>query len=187
MSVPRSADQPWGLIQVFTGGGKGKTTAALGTALRAVAQGKKVGLIYFDKGGAHYSERELLARRFPEIKIAATGLDRIDPKTGRFRFGVLPEDRVEADRGLTLAKKWIGGGQFDLVILDEINSTISLGMLELEPVLDLLRARPKNVEVICTGRQMPEALGELADLVTEMNLIKHYFYQGQPARLGLDY
>ncbi len=179
--------QKWGLIQVFTGNGKGKTTAALGTAVRAVAAGKKVGIIYFDKGGTHYSERILLKERFPEISFEATGLDRIDPKTGRFRFGVLPEDRAEAERGLRTAREWILSGRYDLVVLDEINTTVSLGMLATLPVLELLRAKPKQVEIIVTGRDAPVEICELADLVTEMKLVKHYFYKGVPAREGLDY
>ncbi|MBI4133637.1 cob(I)yrinic acid a,c-diamide adenosyltransferase [Candidatus Uhrbacteria bacterium] len=179
--------EPWGLIQIFTGNGKGKTTAALGTALRAVAAGKKTAIIYFDKGGTHYSERKILTERFPEIDWHATGLDRIDSKTGRFRFGVLPEDKIEAERGLELARLRIMSGVYDLVVLDEINSTVTLGMLEMAPVLELVRMKPKHVELICTGRDAPAALRELADLVTEMNLVTHYFYKGVPAREGLDY
>lgn len=174
-------------MQVFTGNGKGKTTAALGTAIRAIAREKKVGIIYFDKGGEHYCERRVLAARFPEIAVFASGLDRIDPKTGRFRFGVLPEDRAEAARGFAVAREWISGGTYDLVVLDEINSTIALGMLELEPLLELLRAKPLHVEIICTGRDAARELRELADLVSDVTLEKHYFYGGVPAREGLDY
>lgn len=176
-----------GLIQVFTGNGKGKTTAALGTAIRAIAKGKKVAIVYFDKGGTHYSERKVLAERFPEIEFFATGLDRIDPVSGRFRFGVILEDKLEAERGFAKAREWIMGGRYDLIVLDEINTTISLGMLELRPVLELLREKPPHVEIIATGRNAPPELIELADLVTEMTLIKHYFYKGVPAREGLDY
>lgn len=187
MSAHPRIKEPWGLIQIYTGDGKGKTTAGLGTAIRAVASKKKVAIMYFDKGGTHYSERTMLAERFPEIIFEASGLDRIDPVTGRFRFGVLPEDSAEAQRGFMIASNWIRGGTFDLVILDEINSTVSLGMLKVEPVLELLRLKPKHVEIICTGRSAPAELLELADLVTEMKLVKHYFYGGVPAREGLDY
>lgn len=180
--------QPWGLLQVLTGNGKGKTTAALGTAIRAVAKEKKVAILYFDKGGEHYSERKILDEKFKgEVDWVATGLDRIDPKTGRFRFGVLPEDKVEAERGVGIASELISSGRYDLVVLDEINTTVSLGMLELAPVLELLRSKPKHVEIICTGRNALPELIELADLVTDMSLVKHYFYKGIPAREGLDY
>ncbi len=183
---PRIKD-PWGLIQVFTGNGKGKTTAALGTAIRAVALGKKVAIVYFDKGGAHYSERKVLRARFPEIEFVATGLDRIDPVTGRFRFGVIPEDITEAERGFAHAREFVTGGAYDLVVLDEINTTITLGMLVAAPVATLLREKPRHVEVICTGRTAPDELKEIADLVTDMAIVKHYFYHGVPAREGLDY
>ncbi|MBI4281124.1 cob(I)yrinic acid a,c-diamide adenosyltransferase [Candidatus Uhrbacteria bacterium] len=179
--------EPWGLIQIFTGNGKGKTTAGLGTILRAVGQGKRAAIIFFDKGGSHYSERQVLQERFPEVSLVATGLDRIDPVTGRFRFGVLPEDKREAERGLQVAQEWILSGTFDLVTLDEINTTVSLGILSEVSVLNLLRQKPRHVEIICTGREAPESFREAADLVTEMQLVKHYFYQGIPARKGLDF
>lgn len=187
MSQHPRIKNPWGLIQVFTGNGKGKTTAALGTAIRAVSQGKKVAIVYFDKGGAHYSERKMIRERFPEIEFVATGLDRIDPVTGRFRFGVLPKDVAEAERGFRHAREFITNGMYDLVVLDEVNTTMTLGMLSVEPVLALLREKPNHVEVICTGRTAPDELKEIADLVTDMTLVKHYFYHGIPAREGLDY
>ena len=184
----------WGKIQVFTGDGKGKTTAALGTTIRALAKGKKVAIVYFDKGGTHYSEREFLDwlkdQKYPsggEITFVATGLDRIDPETGRFRFGVLSEDRAEAERGLTAAAKIIQSGEYDLVVLDEISTTISLGMLDDGPVVKLLKEKPKTLEVICTGRNASPEIIEMADLVTEMKMIKHYYNRGLPAREGLDY
>lgn len=188
------APESWGKLQVFTGNGKGKTTAGLGTAIRAFAKGKKVGIVYFDKGGTHYSERVFLdwlkdqvGPAGGSITYVASGMDRIDPKTGRFRFGVLPEDRAEAERGLTAASEFIESGGYDLVVLDEINTTISLGMLPVGPVVKLLKDKPANLEVICTGRDAPQEITDLADLVTEMKLIKHYFYHGLPAREGLDY
>lgn len=188
------APEEWGKIQVFTGNGKGKTTAALGTAIRAFAKGKRVGIVYFDKGGTHYSERDFLAGLAQEpsphggrIQVEASGLDRIDPDTGRFRFGVTDPDKADAARGWQVAAGWIGSGEYDLVVLDEINSTIHLGMLPVEPVLAALDGKPSHVEIICTGRDAPEAIQERAHLLTDMHLVKHYFYHGAAAREGLDY
>jgi len=193
------------MLQVYTGDGKGKTTAALGVALRAAASGARVAIVYFDKGGTHYSERRFLeavkrkpfpsakygAYRIPKpagrIDYVATGLDRIDAKTGRFRFGVTPADKKEARRGLAAAKQFLMSGKYSLVILDELNTTTALGMLPLRSVIALLRARPKDVELIVTGRRAPQEILNEADLVTEMKLVKHYFYKGTRAREGIDY
>ena len=108
------------MLQIYTGNGKGKTTASLGLAIRAVGAGKRVGIIYFDKGGeVHYSERKILRERFAkEITIVPTGLDRIHPVTNKFRFGVTEEDKKEARRGLEIACEWIASKKFDLIILD---------------------------------------------------------------------
>lgn len=177
------------MLHIYTGNGKGKTTAALGLAIRAVGAGKHVGIVYFDKGGEnHYSERAVLRERFAnEITIAATGLDHIDPVTNEFRFGVTEADKQEARRGLDIAHEWIASKQFDLIILDEINSTTALGMLAVEEALEVLRTRPKELELVLTGRNAPEPFTKLADLVTDMMLVKHYFYDSTPARAGFDY
>lgn len=177
--------EKWGLIQVYTGKGKGKTTAALGTALRAFAKGKKVAFVYFDKGGEHYSERSILDRLGIEYHV--TGLDRIDPVTGRFRFGVTAEDKSEAERALEITSKIIESGKCDLLVMDEVNVTVSLGALDAGDVLELLKKKPKNLEIIMTGRDCPQEFIDMADLVTEMTLVKHYFYKGVRAREGLDY
>lgn len=177
-----------GLIQVYTGDGKGKTTAALGLAIRAVGEGMRVAIVHFDKGGAHYSERGVLASRFrDEIDLWATGLDRIDPVTRRFRFGVTSEDIAEAERGLELVRAVFRKAEHDLVILDEINTTVSLGMLREEDVLRVLREKPEDAELVMTGRHAPAAFLEMADLVSEVRLVNHYFYRGVPARSGLDH
>lgn len=178
----------WGMIQVYTGDGKGKTTAALGLAMRAAAIGKKVAWIAFDKGGdSHYSERKLIQERIPEITFEATGLDRIDPVTGMFRFGVLPEDAEEGRRALNLAKNVLTEGGCDLLILDEVNISTRLGIVDEKCVLSLLDAKQPHIEVVLTGREAPESFLERADLVTEMNHRKHYYNQGVAAREGLDY
>ncbi|MBI5370365.1 cob(I)yrinic acid a,c-diamide adenosyltransferase [Candidatus Uhrbacteria bacterium] len=175
----------FGLIQVFTGNGKGKTTAALGEAMRAHAIGKRVVIIYFDKGGTtHYSERKILEKL--GIPFVATGRDRIDPVTGRFDFSILEEDKQEAARGLAEAEKALAQG-IDLIVLDEINSTVSLGMLDESSVLHLLKKKPERTELVLTGRNVPDSFIQKAHLVSEMRLRKHYFYSGVPAREGLDF
>ncbi len=178
----------WGLIQVYTGNGKGKTTAALGLAVRAIGAGKRVVWIAFDKGGeTHYSEREIIRERLAGIDLHVTGLDRIDPHTGKFRMGVTPEDKEEGMRGLDLARKAFAEMKADLIILDEINSSTSLGILDEQTVLDVIGTKPTDIELVLTGREAPQSFRDLADLVTEMTLVKHYYYKNIGAREGLDY
>lgn len=175
----------FGLIQVLTGNGKGKTTAALGEATRAHAVGKKVAFVYFDKGGeTHYSERKILDQL--GITYVATGRDRIDPITGRFDFSIQEIDKQEAMRGIKEAQRFMDEA-YDMMILDEINSTVSLGMLAEQDVLSLLEKKPEHLELVMTGRNAPDAFFKKAHLITEMRLRKHYFYSGVPAREGLDY
>ncbi len=175
----------FGLIQLFTGNGKGKTTASIGEALRVHAVGKKVGIVFFDKGGnTHYSERKILDQL--GIYYVATGRNRIDSVTGRFDFSIQEIDKTEATRGLEEAKK-LFEEKYDLVVLDEINSTTSLGMISEQEVLKLIDAKPDQTELVLTGRNAPESFTKKAHLVTEMRLLKHYFYSGVPAREGLDF
>lgn len=183
--VHTNGAEAWGKIQVFTGKGKGKTTAALGTALRAYAQGKKVAFVYFDKGGGHYSEAAILDKL--EIPYFRTGLDRIDPETGKFRFGVKPEDKAEGKKGLDKATEWMMSGKLDVLVLDEICVSASLGIIETADVLKLIACKPQQLELILTGRDAPKDICDKADLVSEINIVKHYFYEGAPAREGLDY
>lgn len=176
------------MIQIYTGNGKGKTTAALGLAVRAVGAGKKVAWLAFDKGGdTHYSERTIIKERFPEIDFYATGLDRIDPRTGRFRMGVTLQDINEGERGLRLLRHIASQAQHDLVILDEINCSTEVGIVDEENVLDVLRLKPPETELVMTGRNAPMSFMDMADLITEMQLQKHYLYQGVKARAGYDY
>jgi cob(I)alamin adenosyltransferase len=177
-----------GLIQVFTGNGKGKTTAALGTAMRALGRGWKVAFVYFDKGGAHYAERDLLASRFSDlVSIFPTGLDRIDPVTNKFRFGVTEEDRREGERGLGIVQELFRKNEHQLIVLDEINSSADLGIIDADRVLQIFNEKPPEVELILTGRNCPESFKEIADLVSDVQLVKHYFYHGVQARDGIDY
>lgn len=174
-----------GQIQVYTGDGKGKTTASLGLAIRAAGQGKKVGVVYFDKGGMFYGERNILPRLAPQINFWVTGLVRFVPGKP-FRFSVTDDDKAEVIRGLDIVRG-LFKKNYDLIIMDEINSCAGLKMVPETVVLRLLAEKPKNTEVVMTGRNCPQSFIDRADLVTEMKLIKHYFYKGIPARQGIEF
>ncbi len=176
--------QGFGLIQVFTGDGKGKTTAATGEMIRSIGASKRVGVVYFDKGGeSHYFERDIL--RNIGVDVVATGRDRIDAQ-GRFDFSIQEIDKTEAACGLIETQRMFDAG-YDLVVMDEINSTTDLGMIAVESVLELIDRKPATTELVLTGRNVPKEFLERAHLVTEMELRKHYFYSGVKAREGLDY
>lgn len=184
----------WGFIHVITGDGKGKTSSSIGTALRALAAGRRVAIIFFDKGGTHYMEREffdwLASKKYPSggrLEYFAFGLDRIDSANSRFRFGVLEEDKIEGRKGMELAKQNTSSGEYDLVILDEINSCVNLGIIDEKDALNLLDNKSAKTEIICTGRNAPKSFIEKADLASEVFLQKHYFYKGIKARAGIDY
>jgi len=182
-----SPDQTFGMIQVYTGDGKGKTTASLGLALRAVGAGKKVGIIFFDKGGVHYSERQSLKEKLSHlIDFVVTGRDRIDPVTGRFDFSVTDEDKAEVQRGLNEARIMFADG-YDLIVLDEFNTVVALGLLPEADALKFLEEKPARMELVLTGRHALPSVLEKVDLVTEMKMVKHYYYQGVKAREGLDF
>jgi len=176
-----------GQIQCYTGEGKGKTTAALGLVVRALGAGKKVAWVAFDKGGDHYSERDVLARRFPEVELFVTGLDRMNMTTGTFRFGVTNEDKAEGERGLEIVRDLFQDARHDLIVLDEINISTHLGIIKEADVLVILRQKPPEIEVVLTGRSAPKSFIELSDLVTEMRMNKHYIQKGVKARPGFDY
>jgi cob(I)alamin adenosyltransferase len=170
-----------GLIQVYTGTGKGKTTCALGLGLRAVGQGLKVYIIQFLKG-RETGESRTAARLAPEMTLRYFGR----PGLGKLR-SPSPEDLQSVREAWDLALRVINAGEHDLVILDEINLALAFEQLPLAEVLETLRRRPPRVEVILTGRQAPPEILELADLVTEMYPVKHYFQAGVPAREGIEY
>lgn len=173
-----------GKIHIYTGDGKGKTTASLGLAIRALGRGLKVGIIYFDKGGDYYSEREILDRLKPNLQYMAFGLPRMTG--GRFRFDNLPDDIAQAEAAIEQAKKWMQE-DFDILILDEINTTVRTELLPEEKIVELLKEKPKNMELILTGRYCPDSVLAQADLITEMKPIKHYSDLGLDARAGIEY
>ncbi|MBE0512280.1 cob(I)yrinic acid a,c-diamide adenosyltransferase [Candidatus Bathyarchaeota archaeon] len=170
-----------GLIQVYTGDGKGKTSAAFGLALRAVGRGLKVYMIQFIKGGFDYGELYVV-ERLPNFRLKAFG-------RGKFVTDFPPtEDDVKlAKEAFELAREVVNGGEYDVVILDEINVALHLKLIETEEVVDLIGRKPKHVELILTGRYAPSEVVELADLVTEMKEVKHPYTKGVSPRKGIDY
>jgi len=169
-----------GLVQVYTGDGKGKTTSALGLALRAVGRGFKVLMIQFLKG-EESGERIAALRLAPEFTIryfGRCGLIRKDQPN--------PQDVAEARAALALAQQSISSGEYDLVILDEINVALYFKLLTVAEVLDLIKSRPAHVEVVLTGRYAPPEIIAAADLVTEMKNLKHYYHRGILAREGIE-
>ncbi len=170
-----------GLVELFTGDGKGKTSAALGVVLRAVGQGLRVHIIYFMKGDFPYGERNALSH-LPNVSFQSFGhLHFINPED------VKEDEREQARQALRAARQAIGSGDFDLVVLDEVNLAACWKLIEVDDVLRLIEEKPDSVEVILTGRRADERLVEKADLVTEMVEVKHPFRRGIEARKGFDY
>jgi len=178
-------------LHIYTGDGKGKTTACIGLAVRALGAGMRVRFIQFDKGfdgqNEHYSERHIL-RELANLRLDPTGCERIQAD-GHFRFGVTPEDRSEALRALALARDALRANEANLVILDEILSAQQVHLISEQDILDLIaswRAEPK-CELVLSGRtKLASVLGQ-ADLVTEMRKVKHYYDAGLLARRGIDF
>jgi len=170
-----------GLVQVYTGNGKGKTTAALGQALRACGHGLRVLVIQFMKGSPSYGE-VMVAGAVPGLRIVQSGLPTFVKK-----YHPSEEDLRLAAEGMDLARKAIADGEVDMLVLDEINVAVDYGLVKLEDVVALLGKRPPLMEVILTGRYAPPELLEMADLVTEMREVKHHYAAGKEAREGIEF
>jgi len=173
-----------GLIQIYTGTGKGKTTAAIGAGIRAVGQGLRVHMIQFLKRGDNfpfYGEVRALA------PISRFTLEQFGPPHFIIPDAISDEDREIVKQGLERAEEVLASGNYDLVILDEINVVLHLGMATLQQVLDLLDRKPTQTELILTGRGAPEALLERADLVSRIEAVKHPLDKGIRARPGIEY
>ena len=169
------------MLQVYTGQGKGKTTSSLGLALRAIGSGKKVLLIQFLKDGRS-SEIKTIRKYLPNFKVKSYGRPVFLTKTK-----LLKKDYQLASQGLNLAKNALKRGKYDLVILDEINIAVDFGLVSKNNLLKLLKAVPKKIEIILTGRGAKKEIIEKADLVTEMKEVKHYFKESIKARKGIEY
>ncbi|MGI0088908.1 MAG: cob(I)yrinic acid a,c-diamide adenosyltransferase [Nitrosopumilaceae archaeon] len=173
-----------GLVIVYTGKGKGKTTAALGMALRAVGHNHKICMIQFIKGSWHYGEMTSSKRLEPEFELTAIGkgfVGIIDDKTP------IEIHKKIAEEALRISKEKIGSENYDIIILDEINYAINLGLVRLEDVLDIIKSKPAHLNLVLTGNYAKEEIIEVADLVTEMKEIKHPFKAGLRAKKGIDF
>jgi len=171
-----------GLIQIYTGAGKGKTTAALGLSVRAVGHGFHVYIIQFMKGKGGSGELEGLKRLQPECQIEYFGAQ------GWVHKGEnLEEHILEVRKGFSRAQEIIASGAWDIVILDEILNALWFELIPERDVLELLNKKPRHVELVLTGRNASQAITEKADLVTEMVQRKHPFEQGIMARAGIEY
>ena len=175
-----------GYIQVYTGNGKGKTTASLGLAMRALGRCWKVLIIMFTKGGNDYGELNSFRNLSPEIAknltIVQAGLDRIVYENNKNA-----DDAQEIKKGWELAKKVIKNDEYNLVILDEANIAIDLGLIDLDEVIDVLKNKPDEMEIVLTGRNANPKIIEIAHLVSEIRPVKHYWDTGIAARKGIEY
>ena len=173
-----------GLVIVYTGKGKGKTTSALGIVLRAVGYGKKIGMIQFIKGSWHYGEMDSSKRLEPEFEMIAVGkgfVGILDDKSTK------EEHEIVANEALKISKEKINSRKYDIVILDEINYAVNLNLIKIEDVISLIKSKPENVDLVLTGNHAKPEVIEIADLVTEMKEIKHPFQKGIKAKKGIDF
>lgn len=189
------SEQDKHMLHIYYGYGKGKTTAVMGLAIRALGAGKKVAIVQFDKGydgqNEHYAERNIL-RKLKElgypVEIYPTGCERMNAD-GTFRFKNAEEDFEEAKRGLKIAEELIERGDLDLLILDEAIAAVVYHLLPKEDVENLIELfnKDRKFELVMTGHKLWDGLEDKADLVTEMRKVKHYFDKGIPARLGIEF
>lgn len=168
-----------GYIHIYTGNGKGKTTASLGLSVRAALAGKKVFFGQFVKG-MDYSELRL-EEYLPNFEIHQFGRDCFIHKEPT------KEDILKAKEGLNYCREILKSGEYDLVVLDEINIALYYKLFSVEEVVDIINSRNEKVEVVLTGRNAPNELIDLADLVTEMREVKHYYEKGIEARKGIEF
>lgn len=173
-----------GLIIVYTGNGKGKTTAALGLCVRACGYNLKVAIVQFVKGSWQYGELDGIKRLEPNVELIRKGkgfVGIIDDKLPR------EEHEKAAVEALTFVEGLVNSGKYNIIVLDELNVAVSLGLIEIDDVLKILDNKPADLDIIITGRNAHEKLIEKADLVTEMKEIKHPYQKGILAKKGIDY
>lgn len=175
-----------GYIQIYTGNGKGKTTASLGLAMRALGRKWKVLIVMFTKGGDNYGELKSFKNLSDEISdnltIVQAGLDRIV-----YAHNKSEDDEKEIKQGWETAKKAILNDEYQLIIMDEINIAIDLKILDIDEVIGVLKNKPKDMEIVLTGRNAHKKAIEIAHLVSEIKPVKHYWDTGVVARKGIEY
>ena len=170
-----------GLVQIFTGDGKGKTSAATGAVIRALGHGLRVYIVYFMKGDYPYGEHNILAQLTNVTMDRYGSLNFVDPAN------VKPEEKEQARQALAAAREAMLSGSYDLIVLDEVNIASAWNLVEVDEVIRLIDDRPDDVELILTGRRADTRLIKAADLVTEMLKIKHPYDEGIVAREGIEY
>lgn len=175
-------DKQEGYIQVYTGNGKGKTTAALGVALRAAGHGKRTFIAQFMKK-MHYGELDSIGTLLKDyVTVEQFGL----PGFHHTGDTVSPEERDAALEGIRAVKNALQSGRYDIIILDEVNILVYFKIIDVKTILEILDGKPEYMELILTGRNAPPEFIQRADLVTEMKEIKHYYQQGVQARDGIE-
>ena len=173
-----------GLVIVYTGNGKGKTTAALGMALRAIGYDHKVCMLQFIKGSWHYGEMDSSKKLEPNFELIAVGkgfvgiLDDNSPREEHEKY---------AAEAVSICREKIFSEKYDVIILDEVNYAITLGLIDVQEIIKIIKEKPSELDLVLTGRDVKEEIVELADLVTEMKEIKHPFKSGIKAKKGIDF
>ena len=173
-----------GLVIVYTGNGKGKTTAALGMALRAIGYDHKVCMLQFIKGSWHYGEMDSSKKLEPNFELIAVGkgfvgiLDDNSPREEHEKY---------AAEAVRICREKIFSEKYDVIILDEVNYAINLGLIDIGEIIKIIKEKPSDLDLVLTGRDVKEEIVELADLVTEMKEIKHPFKSGIKAKKGIDF
>ena len=173
-----------GLVIVYTGNGKGKTTAALGMALRATGYDHKVCMLQFIKGSWHYGEMDSSKKLEPNFELIAVGkgfvgiLDDNSPREEHEKY---------AAEAVRICREKIFSEKYDVIILDEVNYAITLGLIDVQEIIKIIKEKPSELDLVLTGRDVKEEIVELADLVTEMKEIKHPFKSGIKAKKGIDF
>ena len=173
-----------GLVIVYTGNGKGKTTAALGMALRAIGYDHKVCMLQFIKGSWHYGEMDSSKKLEPNFELIAVGkgfvgiLDDNSPREEHEKY---------AAEAVRICREKIFSEKYDVIILDEVNYAINLGLIDVQEIIKIIKEKPSDLDLVLTGRNVKEEIVELADLVTEMKEIKHPFKSGIKAKKGIDF
>ena len=175
-----------GYIQVYTGDGKGKTTASLGLAMRALGRDWKVLIVMFTKGGNNYGElnsfRQLSDKIADNLTIVQAGLDRVIYKSNEGE-----KDHKKIKKGWNLVKKAVKNDEYQLIIMDEANIAIDMGILDVDEVVKVLKSKPDEMEIVLTGRNAHPKIVEIAHLVSRIEPVKHYWDKGVHARKGIEY
>lgn len=175
-----------GYIQVYTGDGKGKTTASLGLAMRALGRDWKVLIVMFTKGGNDYGElnsfRQLSEKIADNLTIVQAGLDRVIYKSNENE-----QDHKKIKKGWNLVKKAVKNDEYQLIIMDEANIAIDMGILDVDEVIKVLKSKPDEMEIVLTGRNAHPKIIEIAHLVSRIEPVKHYWDKGVHARKGIEY